>query len=450
MKRHLNNCRKRPREAMEAVAHDKKVDQTVYKEKLAEAVLLHGYAFMWAEHKGDRAIHSFLNNSIKPICRNTMKAECLKLHKKHMERVKSIFESIPGRVCLTTDLWTSWNTEGYLCLTAHYIDNDWKLCSKILNFRHVPPPHSAMVLCEIIHDMLKEWGIDRKVFSITMDNALNMDNMQERLRYRLSAAHNSLICAHILNLIVQAGMKVIARSVEKVRESVKYVKASEARRLKFRDCVEHVGINSSKGLWLDVSTRWNSTFHMLERAIFYRSAFESLSAMDNNYIYYPTDDEWSRIGEIHEILKPFYTITNLFSGRDYPTANLYFENVWKVQILLSKLKDSPSMDIQEMVAEMRAKFDKYWGEYSCVLSFGVILDPRYKLGFVRYWFRKLHDEGKMVKIKFQFESMFKEYFDKIYRSTNPTRREENSAISQQSIDHSSSVSICEFTIFLKK
>jgi Domain of unknown function (DUF4413) len=189
---------------------------------------------------------------------------------------------------------------------------------------------------------------------------------------------------------------------------------------------------------------------MLERAIFYRSAFESLSAMDNNYIYYPTDDEWSRIGEIHEILKPFYTITNLFSGRDYPTANLYFENVWKVQILLSKLKDSPSMDIQEMVAEMRAKFDKYWGEYSCVLSFGVILDPRYKLGFVRYWFRKLHDEGKMVKIKFQFESMFKEYFDKIYRSTNPTRREENSAISQQSIDHSSSVSICEFTIFLKK
>jgi BED zinc finger len=246
MKRHLNNCRKRPREAMEAVAHDKKVDQTVYKEKLAEAVLLHGYAFMWAEHKGDRAIHSFLNNSIKPICRNTMKAECLKLHKKHMERVKSIFKSIPGRVCLTTDLWTSWNTEGYLCLTAHYIDNDWKLCSKILNFRHVPPPHSAMVLCEIIHDMLKEWGIDRKVFSITMDNALNMDNMQERLRYRLSAAHNSLICggnffhirccAHILNLIVQAGMKVIARSVEKVRESVKYVKASEARRLKFRDC----------------------------------------------------------------------------------------------------------------------------------------------------------------------------------------------------------------------
>jgi hypothetical protein len=115
-----------------------------------------------------------------------------------------------------------------------------------------------MVLCEIIHDMLKEWGIDRKVFSIIMDNALNMDNMQERLRYRLSAAHNSLICggdffqirscAHILNLVVQVGMKVIARSVEKVRESVKYVKTSEARRLKFRYCVEHVEINSSKGL----------------------------------------------------------------------------------------------------------------------------------------------------------------------------------------------------------
>jgi hypothetical protein len=80
----------------------------VYREKLAEVVLLHVYAFMWAEYKDDRAIHSFLNNSIKPTCRNTMKAECLKLHKKYMER--SIFELIPGRVYLTTDLWTSWNT----------------------------------------------------------------------------------------------------------------------------------------------------------------------------------------------------------------------------------------------------------------------------------------------------------------------------------------------------
>jgi hypothetical protein len=107
-----------------------------------------------------------------------------------------------------------------------------------LNFRHVPIPHTAMNLSGNIHDLVKEWGIEKKIFSITMDNASNMDNLQENLRCRLS---NSLIsrgqffhircCAHILNLIVQAGLKFIAKSIEKVRDSVKYVKVQRQGKL---------------------------------------------------------------------------------------------------------------------------------------------------------------------------------------------------------------------------
>ncbi|KFK43821.1 hypothetical protein AALP_AA1G178300 [Arabis alpina] len=93
--------------------------------------------------------------------------------------------------------------------------------------------------------------------------------------------------AHILNLIVQDGLEVIGDSLHKIRESIKYVQASEAREILFAKSVESVGIKLKAGLILDVSTRWNSTYHMLDRAIKYRAAFSNLKVIDaKNYKFH--------------------------------------------------------------------------------------------------------------------------------------------------------------------
>ncbi|MFQ6643240.1 hypothetical protein Gotur_018041 [Gossypium turneri] len=39
-----------------------------------------------------------------------------------------------------------------------------------------------------------------------------------------------------------------------------------------------------------------------------------------------------------------------------------------------------------MVMQMQKKFNKYWAEYSLVLSSATILDPCYKLNYVQYCF----------------------------------------------------------------
>ena len=41
------------------------------------------------------------------------------------------------RVCLTTDTWTSIQNLCYMSLTGHFIDDDWKLHKRILNFCQV-------------------------------------------------------------------------------------------------------------------------------------------------------------------------------------------------------------------------------------------------------------------------------------------------------------------------
>ena len=42
-----------------------------------------------------------------------------------------------------------------------------------------------------------------------------------------------------------------------------------------------------------------------------------------------------------------------------------------------------------MALNMKEKFQKYWKEYSIVLAFGAILDPRLKVDFVMYCYKKL-------------------------------------------------------------
>lgn len=136
--------------------------------------------------------------------------------------------------------------------------------AKILNFCHVEPPHNALVLHDVVLSLLKDWKIEKKIFTITLDNARCNDNMQDLLTDSLSM-HSPLRCdgeyfhmrcgAHILNLIVQSDLKVIGEEMRKVKKLVGYVIALKARKLKFKEHALVSGIDCSKGLALDCPTR---------------------------------------------------------------------------------------------------------------------------------------------------------------------------------------------------
>jgi hypothetical protein len=78
-------------------------------------------------------------------------------------------------VSLITDCWTSNQTIGYICLTAHYIDSDWRLQKRIISFTELAPPHTGEVIADAITEYLMKWNILKKVGTITLDNASNDD-----------------------------------------------------------------------------------------------------------------------------------------------------------------------------------------------------------------------------------------------------------------------------------
>ena len=398
-----------------------KIEQDVFREKIAIAIIRHDYPFNLVEHEGFRDLCNYLNPDAKPISRNTAKADVLKLYKKHKENLRHKLLLSPGRICLTSDLWTSITTDGYICLTAHFIDEEWILQKRILNFSYMPPPHSGVAIAEKVSMLLNEWGIENKIFSITLDNASANDVCVQVMKNQLSLK-NALLsdgrffhvrcCAHILNIIVQEGLKVLSGAVHKVRETVKYLKGSQVRKIKFLDCVAQMSMKRNKSLRQDVPTRWNSTFLMLESCLLYRPAFCHLQLVDTNYKNCPTSEEWKQIEGLSKFLKVFYDVTNIFSGTKYPTSNLYFHGVWKIQMHLKKEVESADWFINNILRQMQGKFDKYWAEYSPVLAMAIAFDPRYKLQFVEFCYKKLYEESFKVelnRVRGNLISLYEEY-----------------------------------------
>ncbi|CAN0843768.1 Zinc finger BED domain-containing protein DAYSLEEPER [Linum grandiflorum] len=87
------------------------------------------------------------------------------------------------------------------------------------------------------------------------------------------------------------------------------------------------------------------------------------------------------------------------------------ENVWKIHLQLLQICSSSDDVLKNMGNLMLLKFKKYWEDYNLVLAFGVILDPRYKVDFVKFCYEKLGGDysNKWLDIREQLYLMFEEY-----------------------------------------
>ena len=161
------------------------LDHEMYKEKIAKAIIKHGYSLSFVEHEGTRDLMGFLNPKASPISRNTLKSDVIKVYNKEKEKLRGILGLHAGRICLTSDLWSSLSTDEYMVVTTYYVDEEWRLQKKVLSFTHCPPPRTGVILAEKLLNILKEWRVEKKIFSITLDNASYNDVLVNTLKVHL-------------------------------------------------------------------------------------------------------------------------------------------------------------------------------------------------------------------------------------------------------------------------
>nr|GEY32797.1 hypothetical protein [Tanacetum cinerariifolium] len=231
----------------------------------------------------------------------------------------------------------------YMVITRHFIDQNWRLQKRVLSFVHVPPPRTALDIVDGIYKCLKEWEIEGKIFSISVDNAAYNDKVVKTLKTNFSRVKklpyegrlfHVRCCAHILNLLVKDGLSKISDVIGEVREAVKYINYSEARRQIFSNVAHQLQIHDRK-LMIDVPTRWNSTYNMLSLALNFKDVFPRYAEYEPHFSHLPSDEDWDNVRAVYEVLK----------------------EVYKVKQIIDKSALSRNEFICEMAGAMKEKFD---------------------------------------------------------------------------------------------
>jgi hypothetical protein len=75
-------------------------------------------------YEGVRESMQYLHNGVQFISKNNIKADLSKMYVSEKQKLKAILNRCRGSIFLTSDLWTSLTTDGYICVTTHYVDTN--------------------------------------------------------------------------------------------------------------------------------------------------------------------------------------------------------------------------------------------------------------------------------------------------------------------------------------
>lgn len=410
-----------------------KFDQELIRKALVYMIIVDELPFKFVEGQGFKFFCSQMQPRFHIPSRITVARDCYEMFVEERLKLKSFLKTNSKRICLTTDTWTSIQRINYMCLTCHFIDNDWKLNRRILNFCPISS-HKGEAIGKAIEKCLLEWGIEN-VMTVTVDNASSNDVAVCYLKKRINNWKGSVLkgeylhvrcVAHIMNLVVNDGLKLSNDSVCRVRNAVRYVRQSPSRLQKFKSCVEMEKIESKSLLCLDVPTRWNSTYMMLDAAIKFQKAFERFEEHDPFFSSElnqvdgregkPRDEDWEKVKSLTELLENFYDLTKNVSGSLYVTSNVYFHEISNISCLLKEWCTSDNFDFSDMAMKMKEKCDKYWGKaekLNILIFIPIVLDPRYKFEYLEFGISQMYDEDKGAaickRVKDTMYALFDEY-----------------------------------------
>ena len=120
-------------------------DVELCRQALARMIIVDELPFSFVENEGFRHFMSVTQPRFPLPGRISIARDCLSLYESEKLKLRSMFTKTNQSVCLTTDAWTSVQNINYMVLTAHFIDQDWKLHKRILNFCPITSHKGAII-----------------------------------------------------------------------------------------------------------------------------------------------------------------------------------------------------------------------------------------------------------------------------------------------------------------
>lgn len=123
-----------------------KYDEEASVRKFYLAIVMHEYPFNIADHEYFVDFIKSLRSSFPIKSRVTIRKEILSMYLQEKEKLYACFKTILCRFSAIMDMWTSNQNKSYMCITAHWIDDNWSIQKRIISFVHVQGCHTGAKL----------------------------------------------------------------------------------------------------------------------------------------------------------------------------------------------------------------------------------------------------------------------------------------------------------------
>ncbi|NXD09629.1 ZBED4 protein, partial [Nothocercus nigrocapillus] len=297
--------------------------------------------------------------------------------------ISHLKEAESGVIHFTSGIWMSNQTREYLTLTAHWVTFESSFrpqcedyhCSALLNVSQVDCDYNGISIQKQLEYWWETW-----ITSIGLQIGITVTDNQSIEKTLNEGDHSSVQCfSHTVNIIVNEAIKSqrmvqnllsIARKIcERVHRSAK-AKEKLAELQKEYELPQHQLIQ-------DVPSKWNTSFHMLERLIEQKRAIDEMS-IECSFRELISCDQWEVMQSVCHALKPFEVASREMSthmstlSQVIPMIHILnrkiemlFEETMGIDTMLKSLKEAMVSRLSSTLHDPR-------------YIFATLLDPRYK------------------------------------------------------------------------
>ncbi|XP_074347244.1 zinc finger BED domain-containing protein RICESLEEPER 2-like [Apium graveolens] len=264
-----------------------------------------------------------------------LKRSCLKVYQEEKAKVMHTLENLDGLIALSMDILRRDSTDyysfqlplDYLCLRAHFIEDNWELKSWVIYYAGIDHIYKNGFDKTILKCLL-DLHIESKISTITPGDIFKYDDIVGTVKDQLKEKKKLQIkcqpfkihcCSNLFCQMVEAAFEEIDDIIDRTSRH---------------------------------SPHWHSTLSNLQVAI----ELEARGKYSEQY---------------HSEL-----------------SDLPDEKEWKKLSYASLRKESMSTDKLDLAADLLQKFDKYWDDMFLTLAIVTVMDPRCKMKYVEFSFLK--------------------------------------------------------------
>ena len=194
-------------------------------------------------------------------------------------------------ISIAADGWESLTRHHFLGVTGHFIDHNWELCVLTLAIQAMEVAQTADNIAAEVEKIVEQFTSEKTLLAcLTCDGAAAM---MKAAKKTVGGSEFSWCVCHLLSLAAFGAVEqdpCVNKIVEVVRDISKFFRRHLPSTHLSKTQKEKGNGKTPLVPTLDVATRWNSTFAMLQKFV---RLFPFLGSVWNTHIYHSSNERYS-------------------------------------------------------------------------------------------------------------------------------------------------------------